>query len=122
MLVHIYDSANQLIREDNRAEGKTWTWEYDAGGNILNKKEYAYTTGDIAETVTPEDTIAYDCGDGAWGDLLVSFDGETIEYDEIGNPLTDGTKKKYLANHEVWKEACNQPNKNKGAGFGVGTF
>lgn len=40
-----YDRANQLIRENNQGEDKTWVWTYDNAGNILTKKEYAYTTG-----------------------------------------------------------------------------
>ena len=30
-------------------------------------------------------------GDSDWGDLLTSYDGKTITYDAIGNPLSDGT-------------------------------
>ena len=29
-------------------------------------------------------------GDAAWGDLLTSYDGNTITYDAMGNPLSDG--------------------------------
>ena len=61
------------------------TWEYDAAGNILNRKEYAYTTGTLG---TPTRTVNYGYGDADWGDLLTSYNGMTITYDEIGNPLT----------------------------------
>ena len=55
------------------------------GGNILNKKEYAYTTGTLG---TPTDTIVYTY-DSVWKDKLLSYDGgATITYDAIGNPLT----------------------------------
>ncbi|MBR4864160.1 MAG: hypothetical protein IKU07_06245, partial [Oscillospiraceae bacterium] len=80
---YVYDSANQLIRENNEAGGFTYTWEYDAAGNILNKKEYAYTTGAVG---TPGDTVAYSYTDSGWGDLLTSYDGTAITYDGIGNP------------------------------------
>jgi len=71
-----------LIREDNQAAGKSWTWSYDAGGNITSKKEYAYTTGTLgAETGTA--TYVYDSG---WGDLLISYNGVALNNDEIGNP------------------------------------
>ena len=43
---YVYDSQNQLIRENNQEEDKTWVWTYD---------------------------------------------GTTITYDAIGNPLSDGT-------------------------------
>ena len=85
---YVYDSANQLLRENNQAGNFTHTWTYDNAGNILNRKEYSYTTGELGE---PTDTITYTYGDSDWGDLLTIYDGNTITYDEIGNPLTDGT-------------------------------
>ena len=42
-----YDESGQLTREDNEGLGKSWTWKYDAGGNIREKHEYAYTTGTL---------------------------------------------------------------------------
>jgi len=83
-----YDSANQLIRENNQRRGTTWTWEYDNAGNILSRTEYAYTTGNLG---TPTDTINYDYDDSAWGDLLTTYDGSAMTYDVNGNPLDDGT-------------------------------
>ena len=91
---YAYDSANQLIRENNQAAGKTWTWTYDNAGNILTRKEYAYTTGTVG---TATDTVNYTYGDSSWGDLLTAYDGNTITYEKvqtnntIGNPLSDGT-------------------------------
>ena len=85
---YVYDSANQLIRENNEKAEKTWTWQYDAAGNILNRKEYDYTT---ASGVTADSRIYYLYEDSQWGDLLTSYNGKTITYDEIGNPLSDGT-------------------------------
>jgi len=88
---YVYDSANQLIRENNQAGGFTHVWEYNNGGNILYREEYAYTTGSV-ENLTPTDTVTYTYGDSlGWGDLLTSYDGQTITYDTIGNPLSDGT-------------------------------
>ena len=60
---YTYDEAGQLIREDNQGLGKSWTWAYDLGGNILEKKEYAYTTGELGEA---QDTIVYGYGNGQW--------------------------------------------------------
>ena len=85
---YVYDTANQLIRENNQGAGRTWTWVYDNAGNITSRKEYAYTTGDLG---TPIDTVSYTYGDDSWGDLLTAYDGTTITYDAIGNPLNDGT-------------------------------
>jgi len=82
---YTYDSQNQLIREDNQAGGYTYFWTYDNAGNILSRKEYAYTTGTLG---TPIDTVNYTYGNANWGDLLTKYDGQTITYDTIGNPLT----------------------------------
>ena len=85
---YAYDSANQLIREDNSVANKTWVWTYDDAGNILSRKEYAYTTGSLGPVL---DTVTYTYGDASWGDLLTAYDGVPITYDTIGNPLNDGT-------------------------------
>ena len=58
---------------------------YDKGGNISSKKAYAYTTGTIS--TDPVDTITYKYSDSNWKDLLTSYNGQTITYDEVGNPL-----------------------------------
>ena len=86
-ITYVYDSANQLVRENNPIDGYTYTWTYDDAGNILSKNEYAYTTGTLG-TVT--DTITYTYGDSEWGDLLTSYDGNTYTYDAIGNLTSVG--------------------------------
>ena len=80
---YTYDSQNQLIREDNQAAGKSWTWSYDDAGNILSKKEYAYTTGTLGNAVS---TKTYTYGNSNWGDLLTAYNGTDVTYDQIGNP------------------------------------
>ncbi len=85
---YTYDIFGQLIREDSQAGMYTRVWEYDGAGNILSRKEYAYTTGTLG---TPTDTVIYTYSTGTWGDLLVSYDGNAITYDGVGNPLSDGT-------------------------------
>ena len=81
---YTYDSLNQLTRVNDGFTNKTTTYTYDNAGNILERKEYAYTTGELG---TPTDTVTY-AYDSAWKDKLVSYDGEAITYDEIGNPLS----------------------------------
>lgn len=39
----------------------------------------------------PTATYTYTYGDSSWGDLLTAYNGISITYDEIGNPLNDGT-------------------------------
>ena len=84
---YTYDDLGQLIREDNRAHGATYTWTYDNAGNILSSKTYAYTTGSLGSA---QRTVSYDYSSGSWGDLLTSNNGRSVTYDNIGNPLTWG--------------------------------
>ena len=49
---YVYDKANQLLRENNQAAGKTRTYAYDNAGNILSKTEYAYTTGTLGTALS----------------------------------------------------------------------
>lgn len=87
-ITYVYDSANQLVRENNQQQNKTWAWVYDDAGNILSRTEYVYTTGELGAPVA---TVLYAYGDAQWGDLLTSYNGNAITYDGVGNPLTDGT-------------------------------
>ena len=52
------------------------------------KKRYAYTPAADLSAITPEQTMPYVYGDPNWKDKLTSYDGHTITYDAIGNPLT----------------------------------
>ena len=79
-----YDADGQLTRENNLDTNKTVVYTYDSGGNISQKKEYAYTTGTLG---TPTATINYSY-DSTWRDKLVSYNGQSISYDAIGNPTT----------------------------------
>ena len=82
---YTYDLAQRLVRADSAAQNKSFTYAYDAGGNILSVKEYAYITGALG---TAAKTTAYGYTDGTWKDLLTSYAGQTITYDGIGNPLS----------------------------------
>ncbi|MBQ8732155.1 MAG: wall-associated protein, partial [Oscillospiraceae bacterium] len=55
--------------------GKTYSYMYDKGGNILSKTENGVTK-------------TYSYGDSTWKDLLTAYNGNAITYDTIGNPLT----------------------------------
>ena len=80
-----YDKLNRLTRENNQRLGKTWTYGYDAGGNITSKKEYAYATTELDNAI-PIETQDYVYRASGWKDQLVSFGGEEITYDASGNP------------------------------------
>ena len=90
---YTYDALGQLIRVNDRSDtragdnGSTWVYEYDRGGNILSKKLYPYanTSGE------PLQTMRFSYGNANWKDQLTAVDGIGITYDQIGNPLSDGT-------------------------------
>jgi len=81
---YVYDTLGQLTRVNDQKAGQTWTYEYDLGGNILEKKRYAYTTGTLGPVL---ESIPY-AYDTVWKDKLASYDGKAITYDAIGNPWT----------------------------------
>ena len=80
-----YDALGQLTRVDSAVQNKSFAYTYDAGGNLTAVKEYAYTTGTLGAV---QNTVAYSYGNSNWKDLLTSYDGQSITYDAIGNPLT----------------------------------
>ena len=70
---------NQLVSVDDKLNGKVYNYTYEAGGNL------------ISETVTDSNgttSNAYEYNNSNWGDVLTSYNGQNITYDEIGNPLT----------------------------------
>lgn len=83
---YAYDDLGQLIREDNSVANRTYVYTYDDAGNILTKKEYALTAANATPT-TLYSTVTYGYNDADWGDLLTSYGGDSITYDEIGNPI-----------------------------------
>ncbi len=81
---YVYDALGQLTRENNAYANKTYVFTYDNYGNILSKAEYAYTTGTLG---TPSSTKTYTYGDSLWKDKLTAYNGVSITYDAMGNPL-----------------------------------
>ena len=81
-----YDALSRIIREDNKVFGKTYTWSYDAGGNILSRFEYDFTLRDELRDKTPI-VIPYIYSNG-YTDQLMSYNGQTFTYDTLGNPTT----------------------------------
>ena len=61
------------------------SYTYDSRGNILEKKTYAFTLGTLG---TAQKTDSYGYATDSWKDRLTSYNGSTITYDAIGNPLT----------------------------------
>ena len=80
-----YDMAGRLVRENNSALNKTYTYEYDSVGNVTSKKTHAYTTANTPGTATATVAFSYDT---THPDRLTSFGGKAITYDQQGCPLT----------------------------------
>ena len=100
ILSYEYDILGQLTRENNSYTGKTYTYSYDANGNILSVSEYAYTLeAQIASEPTSTSTYTY--GNASWKDQLTEYNGQQITYDEIGNPLS------YLGYTFNWENVRN---------------
>lgn len=71
---YTYDNLNQLMSVTQGTD--IYTYTYDAGENLLC----------AAKNGTPEKTYTY--GKSEWKDLLTAYNGQTITYEAIGNPLT----------------------------------
>jgi len=109
------DKTTTLLKTVNNPGIGLLGYEYDAVGNItqiskdgtvqesytyddLNQLSgvtrngvttgYTYKNGNIQSVTQNGETVkTYGYTDSTWGDLLTSFNGQTITYDKIGNPL-----------------------------------
>ncbi len=105
---YYYDGLNRLKREDNHTAGKTYVWDYDVGGNILFKKEYALCSDINLGTCLDDKTYTYESE--GWKDRLHSYGDDICTYDAMGNPLT------YRGNTLAWTKVRRLAN------FGSNTF
>ena len=80
---YTYDEIGQLIREDDLLTSQSIVYIYDKGGNIVNKEVCQY-----GEQFSKTNSISYKYEDDNWRDKLTSINGNSITYDEIGNPLS----------------------------------
>ena len=109
------DSTTTLV-ESVTSGGITTSYVYDQNGNITELKrngetvesytydslnqlktvtrngvttEYTYSNGNITSVKQNGVTVkSYAYGNSNWRDLLTEYNGQTITYDQIGNPLT----------------------------------
>ena len=91
-MLYEYDDAGQLIAEISFDSLEARQYTYDAGGNIICKKTYenVVVSGvngalSVSSYGVLVDTINYQY-DPLWKDLLTSYNGTTINYDDLGNP------------------------------------
>ena len=88
---YTYDDSDQLIRINDSFANYTSSYEYDSRGNMLSKKLYDYTTGDLG-TAAPTEAITFTYANSGWKDQLTAVNGTALTYDENGNLLTYGDK------------------------------
>ena len=84
VVTYTYDQQNQLTKIVDEKEYATTYYTYDVGGNLIHKTKDTGINGYGKEL---EDN-SYTYGNTNWKDLLTSYNGQTITYDAIGNPLT----------------------------------
>ena len=78
---YTYDDINRLTSAVYHDRGIKEEYVYDNGGNLI------WTSTTSLEDGSTLSTARYSY-DETWKDLMTGFDGDTITYDEIGNPLT----------------------------------
>ena len=91
---YTYDANGNIIHTQNYSAAQDFT--YDALGQLTSYRNiyrdtyaYTYQNGNILTATKNGETYhTYGYTNAGWSDLLTSFDGGTITYDAIGNPLT----------------------------------
>ncbi len=84
---YVYDELNRLIRENSQTQKKTFTYEYDLGGNLVKVCEYPYTTGTLPTKPSATETGTFG---QVWRDKLMRWNGVVMQYDSIGNMTKKG--------------------------------
>lgn len=82
-----YDSFGQLIYERDYIQNLSRHYDFDEGGNLWSET-INYYDGSNGGSPTRTETINYGYSDTNWTDKMTSYNGQTITYDEIGNPLS----------------------------------
>ena len=86
LYAYVYDEYNQLKTVNDKVNDTYTTYAYDESGNIIRVRvQNMHPTNGYPISVKSDATYTY--GDSTWKDLLTSYNGQTITYDAIGNPL-----------------------------------
>ncbi|ORX45938.1 hypothetical protein BCR36DRAFT_585408 [Piromyces finnis] len=80
-----YDQLGQLIRENHAVLGKSIVYKYDNNSNIISADYYEYSTGELLNKLYSK---VFSYKNIEWTDELTNINGEEIQYDQSGNPLT----------------------------------
>lgn len=81
-----YDWLNQLTHVVDRKNNIYTLFRYDEGGNLLSVVKSEFDANTLQPTTEISRNV-YTYGDNNWKDKLTAFNGQTITYDEMGNPL-----------------------------------
>lgn len=84
---YAYDAHGRLTTEKDYTILKEYTYDYNTNGNVYGKTEYPINA-DGNRTDSDGTTIHYTYGNSEWPDQLTTYNGQTITYDNSGNPLT----------------------------------
>ena len=82
---YYYDGLNRLAREDNGYIGKTIVYEYNSGGDILSRTEYALTNSETLGEAVNVIEYRYDDLNHLNGVTLYD-ETDIIGYDTLGTP------------------------------------
>ncbi|MCI8589398.1 MAG: hypothetical protein HFE77_01615 [Clostridiales bacterium] len=92
---YLYDRQNQLVFEEVYGDGSPYTllYTYDTYGNIREVFKASGVGYDSTSQVWmygyPSKVESYQYADKqGWADLLTEYNGHTLKYDQIGNPVT----------------------------------
>ena len=85
LYTYTYDKLNELTEVLDYTKYIKYSYTYNTGGNITREDITQCNSAFIPLSST---TIRYSYGDSNWKDKLTKFNGQTITYDAIGNPLT----------------------------------
>lgn len=82
-----YDAHGRLTDEKDYITLKEVAYDYNTNGNIYGRTEYPINSSGN-RTDNNGTTIYYNYNNSNWSDQLTSYNGYTITYDNVGNPLT----------------------------------
>ena len=84
--IYTYYDNQQLFSAEN--DTTRWEYTYDERGNILTRQEYNVSINNNGEKVYSFRDYDSWTLDSNWKDKLAKFNGQTITYDAIGNPIS----------------------------------
>ncbi len=83
---YVYDANGQLTHVNDFVNNEQYEYVYNSAGNITRR--YRYAVNSDWQPASTLETIKYVYADtNGWKDLMTKYNGQTITYDAIGNPL-----------------------------------